>query len=283
MTLRGHGSALQLLRPFNFVMFWIGVALGGLLTAGLGAFQGGNLRLLLIAAASASLIGGGANAINDVFDLDIDRVNRPQRPLPSGRSTVSTARMLWAAASIVGVALSFLLTTAHVVIAAVSVALCYLYSARLKRVPVAGNLLVAFVTPLALIVYGGWAVGPPGPAFVGAAFAFLTTFAREVVKDIEDVAGDAGAGARTIPLRWGVPAAVRSTAAVLACTVALTPLPFLVLEYSGMFLLVVLVADVLMLSALWMILRDDPVAHAGKASSMLKTAMLVGIAALAFS
>lgn len=276
---RVHGI-VRLVRPLNMLLFWAGVVLGGLLTAGLDAFEGARGARLLLAALSASLIGGAANSLNDYFDLEIDRVNRPRRPLPAGVVSPREAWWVWAIGSGVGVCLSVALSAAHLGIAALSVLLCYLYSARLKGVPFAGNLVIAFVTPLALIIYGGWAVGPPAAALAGAAFAFATTLVREIVKDVEDAGGDALGGMRTFPLVAGPRAALRLAALLLVLTIAATPVPFLYLGYGDIYLLVVLFADVLLLYALWCLSGPE---KAGRASAALKAAMFVGILALALA
>ena len=75
--------------------------------------------------------------------------------------------------------------------------LLFVYSRFWKRALLVGNLVVAALIA-AVLLYGGWAVGAPEAAGVGAFFAFLTTLAREIVKDVEDVPGDAAADARTL-------------------------------------------------------------------------------------
>jgi geranylgeranylglycerol-phosphate geranylgeranyltransferase len=206
-------------------MFFAGVALGGLLAAGPSAFVGDEGIALALAVLSAACIGAGANAINDVFDLGIDRVNRPSRPLPSGAVTVGAARSMWAVSSALGIGLSAFLSAVHFGIALCSVLLLYGYSAWLKKTPLAGNLAVALVLGLAL-VYGGLAVSSAQGAvlLLGAGLAAGTTLAREVAKDIEDAAGDATEGARTLPLVVGPTAAVGVAVGVAAATLAAFPL-----------------------------------------------------------
>ncbi len=276
---------MRLLRPPNILIAMLGVAVGGLLAAGFNAFGalGGAARgRLLVAALSAALIGGAANSLNDVFDLDIDRVNRPGRPLPSGQVAVGTARAVWALASAVGLVLSVLLSPLHLALAAGSVVLLYAYCARLKRTVLVGNVLVALVVALALL-YGGAAVGQPGPALVGSVFVFLTTLVGEIAKDIEDVTGNGAAGARTLPFVHGPEVAARVAALVLGMTLVLIPAPFLAFGYSGLYLLLVLAAAGFLLRALWLLLTPDPSMQAGRVSALVKTAMLFGLAALAFA
>lgn len=271
---------LMLLRPLNVVMFAAGVGVGGVLTAGGLEMASGAVARLAVAACSAALIGGAANAINDVFDLDTDRVNRPGRPLPSGRATPREARVLWALATLAGLVLAATLSAEHVAIALASAMLLYGYSVLFKRMPVVGNVIVALVLALSL-VYGGLAVGGPGPALVGAAFAFFATLAREIVKDLEDVRGDAAVHARTLPIVAGEQTAVYAAAAVTLLAVLLTPVPYLTMGYSGLYLLLVLATDALLLRAVALLLGVSGEVQAGRASRALKGAMMMGLAALA--
>ncbi|HHQ45229.1 MAG TPA: hypothetical protein ENN13_03725, partial [Candidatus Altiarchaeales archaeon] len=83
------GTMLGLTRPRNMLMAFIGVFTGAVLYT-----QDYNLLMLFAAALSASLILAGGNGMNDYFDFEIDRVNKPERPIPSGRITRSDAMML---------------------------------------------------------------------------------------------------------------------------------------------------------------------------------------------
>lgn len=271
---------LRLLRPLNVLMFVAGVLVGGLLAAEGGVIPTGATVRLWVAACSAALIGGAANAINDVFDIDIDRVNRPARPLPAGRITSREAWGVWLVATLAGVALAGTLSVELMGIAVASAVLLYAYSARLKRMLLLGNLVVALVLALALL-YGGLAVGEAGPALVGAAFAFLATLAREIVKDVEDVRGDAVVHARTLPLVAGDRAAVYTAVSVVLLTVLLTPVPYLAMGYSGLYLLLVLATDGFLLRAVALLMASGAQSQAGRASRALKGAMLMGLAALA--
>ncbi|MDX1419692.1 MAG: UbiA family prenyltransferase [Rubricoccaceae bacterium] len=290
--LRTAAALLRLLRPLNFALFLAGVALGALLAGGAAAFAGGVVGRVLLAMASAALIGGAANAVNDVYDLAIDRVNRPRRPLPSGLVSVRAAWALWAVLTGLGVVLGGLVSPLHGALAAGSAALLWAYSARLKRSPGWGNLAVAAVLGLA-ILYGGLAAhASPGAAWLGAAFAFLTTLAREVVKDIEDAAGDAAEGARTLPLRWGRRPAAAFALVLIFVTLFALPVP----AFAGLgtvFLALALPVAAALLGAAWALLAADAAAPtdadavwrtgAARASAWLKGAMVVGVVALALA
>jgi geranylgeranylglycerol-phosphate geranylgeranyltransferase len=273
---------VRLVRPLNIVLFFAGVTLGGVLAGGAEAFEDGGR--LVLAMLSAACIGAGANAINDVFDLEIDRVNRPGRPLPAGAVSVGAARALWAVSSALGIGLGAALSAWHLGLAVFAVLLLYGYSAWLKRTPFVGNLVVALILGLA-IVYGGLAVTPTGwdVLLLGAGFAVGSTLAREVAKDIEDMVGDAAEGARTLPLVAGPGVAVGVVVGVVGVTLAGFPLA-LPAGLGADFFALGLPAAGLLLAAAWALLgaSDETLERrAGRASALLKGAMLAGILALA--
>ena len=194
---------------------------------------------MLLAALSAALINGAGNAFNDLMDIDIDRINRPLRPLPAGRLSPSAARMQSLLLALAGSALAFWLSLWHGLIALVVVALLAVYSVSLKNSLLWGNVLVAFVGAIAF-PYGALAAGDLGRSWIPALFAFLFHLGREIVKDIEDVAGDQIRGERTLPLAWG-----RAQAAVLAALVYLvlvgfTWMPFFMGFYGALYALALL-------------------------------------------
>lgn len=278
---------LSLLRPLNFVLFLVGVALGGLLAAGAPLGEIDLLRLGL-AMVSGALVGGGANVQNDAYDLAIDRHNRPDRALASGRVSVRAAWQVWAALSLAGIVLGLAVSATHAAIALASVGLLWAYNARLKRVPLLGNVAVAVVIGMALL-YGGLATGAPvGPAlWAGVAFAALTTLAREVAKDVEDAPGDRAEGAQTLPVVWSLRGASGVALALVGLCVVLLPAPLLA-GLGRPYLLFVLPAAGALLRAGWHLGigavasgEAEPRRRARLGSRWLKVAMVAGVVALA--
>lgn len=279
---------VRLLRPLNFVLFVAGVALGGILAAGFEVFRGSNLSEMILAMCSAACIGGAANAINDVYDIEIDRVNRPVRPLPSGEVSESIARALWVVLSFVGIALGLFVSLLHAFIALGVAVLLWLYSFRFKRKLLVGNVVISIVLGLA-ILYGGLvpAVGSLTAVLVGAAFAFLTTFVREIIKDIEDIRGDQEQHARTLPIVLGSGFAARVALGVLVLTLIALPIPTLI-GFSRSFLGYIIPAGCALLYVAWPLLtissmNADTQRAASTSSRWMKITMVLGVAALAVS
>ncbi|MBK7870464.1 MAG: geranylgeranylglycerol-phosphate geranylgeranyltransferase [Saprospiraceae bacterium] len=166
------------------------------------------------------LITAGGYIINDIVDLRIDRINKPNRVIIGKYIAHQTAYWLYFCINIFGFILSMFLAyaanrTTLLFLFPGAVAGLLLYSVKLKKQPLWGNLLVSFYCAgVAAIV---WIAEQPTieklPSFQAniiikilsfyAVFAFFSTLFREIVKDLEDAHGDAQEQARTIPVAWG--------------------------------------------------------------------------------
>jgi geranylgeranylglycerol-phosphate geranylgeranyltransferase len=152
-----------------------------------------------------TLITAAGNVINDFFDADIDRINRPERPIPSGMVTPIAARCFAVTLFLAGILAALVTPPLCLAIAVINSIILFLYAARLKSLPVIGNAAVAYLAA-SIFLFGG--------AFAGwdalvrmiplAAITFLATMVREILKDAEDVEGDAAGGADTLPIRIGI-------------------------------------------------------------------------------
>ncbi len=163
---------------------------------------------IFAAALAASFITAGGNAVNDLFDIDIDKINRPHRPLASGSLSPRQATAFYAVVTLGGLAIAVSVNFPSFAIAILASVLVFLYSYKLKRTILYGNVMVAFVTGLSFI-YGGAAVGDLKDVYPAAAFAFLANLIREIIKDAEDVDGDGRVGVQTIATRYGTTISAR--------------------------------------------------------------------------
>lgn len=275
---RRAASLVRLMRPGNVLLVGLGVGVGAVLGgAVLPAAEGG--RLVGGAVAAAALVAAGANAHNDACDAAADRVNRPGRPIPAGHCTERQARRLGLMAMAAGVTLATLLAPRLGLMALGVASLVYAYNRYLKALPVVGNVAVGSAVALTLC-FGAAAAGRVAAALPAAAFAFLTTWAREVAKDVEDLPGDAAAGLRTLPRVAGAVRAARLGAGLALLTLLLVPLPYALLGYSGLYLLLSLGAAALLGAAAAVLLQPPTPPRAAQASRLLKQAMVAGLAAL---
>lgn len=268
-------ALLELLRPFNAFIAFLSIVVAATIAGG----QISGAVLILLASLAGGLIAGGGNAINDVFDLEIDRINKPQRPLPRGAVTKHEARLVWLVSSALGLFLTSFLSVAAMLIAAFWVVGLYYYSRALKRTVLWGNLLVGVMTGLAL-VFGGEVVGHPERSLIPALFAFLINVARELVKDVEDMEGDARGQASTLPLRHGVKSALRIATLVLVVLVGSTIVPYVNGLYDVTYFSLVLLVDVAIVYVIFSMWRNWSPPNLNKLSLVLKLTMLLGLAAI---
>ncbi|MCC7272477.1 MAG: UbiA family prenyltransferase [Alphaproteobacteria bacterium] len=181
---------------------------------------------LVLVAVTVALATAGGNALNDVHDREIDAVNRADRPIPSGAIGVIPATVTAVASLLLAILGAALLSPWCLAICLVNCGLLAAYARFSKRLGAAKSVIVGGLVGSA-VLYG--AVRPERVTLAMtalAACAVLATVAREIVKDVEDIAGDRAAGARTLPIVIGARRSRRiaDAALVLAVAVAFVPL-----------------------------------------------------------
>lgn len=265
-------SFVRLGRPINVVITLLSIPVACWIA-------GGTSRQwfdIVAAALTGALVTAGANAINDFFDIEIDRINRPERPLPRGDLSREDARMMWFVTAIAAVVLNIVVNLAALAIVVAAVVLLYVYSARLKATILAGNIVVGLMTGMAFI-YGGAVAGHAERAVVPALFAFLINLARELVKDVEDIEGDRAKQAATLPVKYGPASALAVATISLFLLIICTLFAAFFTLYQRVFFYIVLVADLLMVGTIYMIWRDSSPIQMRRASNTLKLTMGVGL------
>ena len=237
-------GAVRITRPLNCVSAGGAVLLGGYLSAGLGPAR------LWGAAVVATLLTAAANVVNDAFDIETDRVNKPWRALPSGQLSARAATYLAATLLIVALGLSFRMGLAMALVAVVMAVLLLLYSWKLKPTFLAGNLVIGGMSAMT-VIYGGMVVGDVRPTLLPALMILLFVFCREVLKTVEDYDGDLIAGARTVAVVLGKLRALWLYAFLAALTAVASLLPWLLGDVSDVYVLLVVpgVTAVLLASA----------------------------------
>jgi|Deesub1362A_J573_1020465.scaffolds.fasta_scaffold00272_46 geranylgeranylglycerol-phosphate geranylgeranyltransferase len=234
----------------------------------------------ILALLSVFMITGAGNALNDVYDIEIDRVNKPDRPLPSGRLKRRAVMRTVSIFFIVGILLSLMVSLQinfffPFALALINSVLLWNYAVMLKRLPLIGNVLISYLTA-STFLYGGSLTGKVmGVVIVLFILSFFATLSREIVKSIEDVEGDRIGGANTIAVVWGIQKAGMFAVLCIFLTIALSPLPYLTGLLGELYLGVVVMADAGFLYALTQIPKNPT-----NASTILKTSM--GIALVAF-
>jgi geranylgeranylglycerol-phosphate geranylgeranyltransferase len=265
------GELALLVRGRNLLMAAAGVAVGGTLALGRVVVP----RELMLAMLSAMLLGAAGNVANDLWDVEADRINKPLRPLASGALSPDVAATVGGVAGGLGLVLAWLAGTTVLTIAVPALVVMLGYSPLLKPQPVLGNVAVAVIASLPM-VYGAGAVGDWHAGLVPFWLAGLLHLSREVVKDVEDIAGDRAVGRRTIPVTWGPRAGYLAAALPLVAFVPVSLVPWLAGWYGVRYGLVVVLIVIGVAAVTGRLLRQDiRGVRAG-----LKLGMVLGLAAL---
>ena len=266
-------AAIELPRPVNCLITFASVLLGGWL---------GIHRItepLLFAALSAALITAGGNALNDLCGITEDRINKPHRPLPSGRLSPGFARIEMGIFLLAGILLALPLPMPALAIALIAVTSLIFYNTYLKRVPLIGNLIISALGGLAFL-YGGAAVKVISAPYLIAGFAFLFHLGRELLKDLEDSAGDRQLSGSTVPISWGENIARILITGIFASLIIAMPLPALLGIYSSIYLSLIILLNTLLIFVLIRLWQKDTLGYLNK---LLKAGMLLGLAAFLFT
>ena len=206
----------ELARPFTLLAPALGM-LSGALTA-IGApphevWSWATVTPMLYGAAMAAIFNAGSNALNQIYDLEIDRVNKGKRPLPSGRMTIAEAWRFTIVAYVLTLVLAWMVAPQgrHECfwIVLVAVVATYIYSApplRTKQHGLWANITIAIPRGVLLKVAGWSAVKTVlglEPWFIGSIFG-LFLLGASTTKDFADIEGDRLGGCETLPILYGV-------------------------------------------------------------------------------
>ena len=266
---------LTLSRPLNvlltFISVWLAASMSSKFTF---------TWTVLFASLSASFILAGANAINDIFDLEIDRINRPDRPLPSGVISEELAWVYFSIAYSIGLGLAAWCGIKLFLIALITTVALVWYSTHLKRTVVWGNGLVSAVAGLTFI-YGAEAVNDWHAGVLPGLFAFFFHFGREVLKDMQDLKGDCQGEAWTLPAKYGLDQARRLIVFLFILLIGITLIPYIFSSYNFLYLSVLIIGVHSVLIYVMVLLNRQPdVQTLSKLSNLLKVDMFIGLLAV---
>ncbi|MFX1489368.1 MAG: geranylgeranylglycerol-phosphate geranylgeranyltransferase [Promethearchaeota archaeon] len=203
-------DTIEILRPVNDLMGSLTVIIGILNTR-----NEINLVTLIINLVLGILtyffIAGSGMVINDYYDVEIDKINRPERPIPRGSITLKQAKVLWIVCIIIGMFFailnSFLIgfKFLNIIIAGFFAFIGWLYAVWGKKSGFIGNIIVSISFSIGLI-YGAIINNSNIPLYIYFFFitAFLLLLSREVIKGCEDIEGDKNEGVKTLAIRIGI-------------------------------------------------------------------------------
>ena len=197
-------SYIKIVRPLNVISGAIAILFSALIVE-----HQGSIELVLLPMLVVVFFTIGANVLNDYYDFEIDKINRPDRAIITGEVPRLHALYISIFSFIIGILIALQLNQLSQLISiGISFPLLVSYNVKLKNYPLIGNIVVAFILGLSFI-YAGSVFKNIEPLIVPSFLAFGLTLIREIVKDIADIDGDQTVGSRTLPIVMGKKKAIK--------------------------------------------------------------------------
>ncbi|HID17400.1 TPA: prenyltransferase, partial [Candidatus Bathyarchaeota archaeon] len=258
-------GALKLIRPVNCSMMGLAViiseliALNGTLT----------LKPAALGFSVAFLSTAGTMALNDYYDLEIDLINEPSRPIPSGLIAPKEALTCALVCASSGILASAMINVQALAIAILATMLMVYYNAKGKKTGLSGSFVVSACVALPFI-FGGYAAGNMKEIlWVFALMAFFANTGREVVKGVVDVKGDSLKRVKTPAVLFGPRKASLMATSFFIAAVALSLLPILFGLVSIVFVPIVAVSDAGFVFLSFKLMKDPSTKNARKVKNKI--------------
>jgi geranylgeranylglycerol-phosphate geranylgeranyltransferase len=236
-------KVLGLARLFRFELpFAAGVCV--VLGTVLALRQFPDLSLLVLGFSSVFFTSAAALILNDYFDIESDKLNAPDRPLPSGLVTKQEVLILSIIVTLLGILTSALIGLPAMVTLVLVWFVGFLYNWRLKKAGILGNLMVSTSVGMTFI-YGGIVVGKPFEPIVWffALLVALINLGEEIAADAMDIAGDSHARSRSLAVLFGPEQALKISGVIFSIVVAISFLPVLLGWLGLIYLLPIFLMD----------------------------------------
>ncbi len=236
---------------------------------------------LFLAALSFGLISAGAYALNDYYDIEIDKINKPTKVIPNKVVPANKVKSLGIFLSIAGVLISSLTSILVIFVLSVYLLILFFYNKKYKKT-LLKNVIIGFACSTSVIV---------GVVISGALnyvsillmiFIVITTISREIYKDIEDIKGDKNSGVFTIPLIKSSEFAFLISSLLLTIVVFSSPIFYFLGFMELNYIIIVLFVNLLFLYCILnpILNSRDRNIDASKLQKVCKLAMVVAFVGL---
>ena len=269
-------ALIHLFRPINLFLGTLSVLISAAVLEELG--QTGAIISAILVVVS---LNAAANAFNDYRDLEMDRINRSNRPLPSG--IILPVVALWSAIILflIGIIISYQINLSSFIIATfITTPLLVSYSLWFKGRILVGNVVVSFTLGL-VFIFSGAALGNIWGMVVPAWLAFGFTLLREFVKDMADIEGDRSVNLNTFPIKFGLEKSVYLAITFIILLSIGTLLPFWLNIYGKFYLItLVLGIEIPLLYIILLLMNKPSIRTFSRISQILKACIFAGLLAV---
>jgi len=272
------GGYVRLMRPINCLMMGFAVVAGAVLVRP--QFSSVLWLNLFYGFATGFMLTAASMAINDYYDREIDAINEPNRPIPSGLIKPQEALAFAFILTVIGFTTAYLTNLSCFFIAVIAWVVFVTYTTVGKRSGLPGNFLVSTCVSTPFI-YGCYAIaGAIEPnVLIFASMVFLSITGREITKGIVDVKGDKVQNVKTLAVRYGEEAAAVVAVLFYISAVLLSPIPWFLSLVSLWFIPFVAITDFGLVTSSVMLLKNYSRENARKVKNMVLLWSIFGLLA----
>lgn len=246
-------GVIQLFRPE------LSFAAGSCIIAGeiiaLGSFP--SIQNLFYGFMCGFFISSSALILNDYFDLEVDRINAPNRPLPAGIISPPEVIVLTIVATFLGLIASSIISIYALIVSIILWIIAVLYNWKLKETGLLGNFMVSFSVAITFIL-GGIIVGNPWNKIVltFSVMAFFIDLGEEIAADAMDIDGDKKRNSKSIAIKMGRKVALNISSILFSLVILISFIPIYFSWLGISYLLMILIADVIIFLSVLKLLRS---------------------------
>lgn len=265
---------ISLIRPINSIMVGFAVIVGISITAPNKLLT----TLPILGFLTGFLISSYSMVVNDLYDLEVDKINKLDRPIAQGRIQSRSAVVFAIILLSLGILSSIAIGLNTFIIASVFAAIAWIYNYKGKKIMLIGNMMVAASVAIPYI-YGGATVGMINNSLLWflALTSFLAATGREIVKTISDVEGDAARNVKSIARIYGSHNTAIIGALFFLGAVSSTIFPILIGQVGIIFTTLILIPNALFIYAAIKIVRDNSKDGALQIKKLALIGMIIGM------
>ncbi len=267
---------LKILRPLNVLISGLAMVISSSILNKMH-----DIGMVLSISSIVMLYTAAANTLNDVLDYEIDLINRPYRPIPSGHVDRFVALCLSFILFLTGALICLQFSTLSQVIGIIiAVPLMIIYSTYLKGKSLYGNFVIALMLGLSFL-FAGACHGEITQMWVPMFLAFFLTLIREIIKDISDIDGDSALGLLTFPIVMGLYKSVKFTIFLIIAVSMGLLFPYINETYGDWYLIILILGVEIPLGIVVVLLIKNPsISSAIYSARILKFSTLMGLIAI---
>ncbi len=267
---------ISLARPLNVLISILSVWTAVYITG-----EPFSLQILLLTGITAAFLIAGANSINDVFDVKTDRINKPDRPIPSGIISGKEGMVYSIFLLIIAFLPNLFLPVTALYIIIFAALFVVIYTPYLKSIPFWGNFIVSLITACGFL-YGAAAMNKISSGYFPFIIAFSIHFLREIIKDTEYIAGDKNQRTKTLATVLPLKIVHILISIISFLIIILLPLPYIFNVFDIYYLMIILIIiEPVFIYLTFIFLKNKSYEKKlyKRGSNLLKVIMLIGLIA----